>query len=163
MNGNLQPFVRGTLPPIKPREFIQQQMDSFGVTREEAKSLLRQLQADEIWMNDEYQVNIDKGAAHGFPGVRVWHLSIKRRDKAPLHDWRDLQAIKSALCGPEVEAIELYPAESRVVDTVNQYHLWAFMPKEDGDELPRVPLGWTAGLVMDEAKNGGVQRPRSNT
>jgi hypothetical protein len=37
-----------------------------------------------------------------------------------VHDWRDLQRIKNQLVGPECEAVELYPAESRKVDTANQ-------------------------------------------
>lgn len=57
------------------------------------------------------------------PGI---HLSIKRHDKNTIHDWRDFQRIKNEILGPEMEAIELYPANSRLVDAANQYHLWCF-------------------------------------
>jgi hypothetical protein len=54
------------------------------------------------------------------------HLSIRRNDREPVHDWRDLQRIKNELVGKEVEALELYPKDSRLVDAANQFHLWCF-------------------------------------
>jgi hypothetical protein len=65
----------------------------------------------------------------------VKHISYHRRDRAPVRDWRIGQRIKNQLAGPEWEAVELYPAESRVVDTSNEYHLFAF----DGD----LPFGFS--------------------
>lgn len=53
----------------------------------------------------------------------VW-LSIRRNDRGPVRNWRDLQRIKNELVGPENEGVELFPAESRLADTANQYHLW---------------------------------------
>jgi hypothetical protein len=52
------------------------------------------------------------------------HLSIRRNDRHWTRDWRHMQRIKNELMGPEREAVELYPAESRLVDAANQYHLW---------------------------------------
>jgi hypothetical protein len=102
---------------------------------------------DEIWTSSTYQVfvyhNCDRG--EGFPEV-IW-LSIKRNDREPIHDWRSLQEIKNTVVGKENEAFEIYPAESRLVDTSNQYHLWVF--KDKGN---RLPVGWTERLVMDERK-----------
>lgn len=62
------------------------------------------------------------------------HLSIRRNDRKPVHDWNDLQWIKNQLVGPEFEAVELYPAESRLMDDANQYHLWVFM--QEGKLFP---------------------------
>jgi hypothetical protein len=58
------------------------------------------------------------------PGI-TW-LSIKRIDFAAIHNWQHLQQIKNDICGEDREAIELYPAMSRIVDCENQYHLWVF-------------------------------------
>lgn len=58
----------------------------------------------------------------------VRYLSVARIDKKPIHDWRSLQAIKNIIAGAEVEAIELYPAESRKVDSANRYVLWVYPP-----------------------------------
>ena len=75
----------------------------------------------------------------------ITYLSIKRLKKEARHDWRELWRIKNELTSENREAIELYPAASRVVDTSNQYHLWV-MP--DGWW---VPLGWTKAEVTDDA------------
>lgn len=85
------------------------------------------------------------------------HISIKRIDKAPVHDWRHFQEIKNMLIGPEFEAVELYPAEDRVVDTANQYHLWAF-----GDVRMVAGLGFPVGLKQNHSGGGAVQRARKD-
>lgn len=83
------------------------------------------------------------------------HLSIKRIDQAPVHDWRDLQRIKDELIGPECEAVELYPANSRLlVDTSNQFHLWC-----SRDASFRFPFGFGDRLVTDDS-GSHVQRVR---
>jgi hypothetical protein len=56
------------------------------------------------------------------------HLSVRNQDRSARHDWRELQRVKNELAGPEWEAVELYPAESRLVDQSNQYHLFVFQP-----------------------------------
>jgi hypothetical protein len=109
-----------------------------------------------IWLNDVYQVceRYVPEDRHGAP-CDVVHLSIKRLDQQPIHDWRDLQAIKTMLVGPENEAVEIYPAESRVVDTANQYHLWVL-----DDPKARFPMGWDSERMVSSLNLGGsVQRP----
>jgi hypothetical protein len=82
------------------------------------------------------------------------HLSIKRIDQEPVHDWRDLQRIKNQLLGPDCEAVELYPAEERLVDTANQYHLW-------GSTDPKFRFGFGFGTrFTTEGSASHHQRPR---
>ena len=76
-----------------------------------------------------------------------------RRDRSATHDWRHLQRIKNELCGPEREAIELYPAESRLVDTNNQYHLFVL------PEGFTMPLGYAERDVADVVDGKHQQRP----
>jgi hypothetical protein len=45
--------------------------------------------------------------------------------------------IKNQLIGEECEAVELYPAESRKVDTSNKYHLYGVL-----DPSFHFPFGW---------------------
>ena len=118
--------------------------------------LLRAIGA-RYFMNNHYAVETRPvPALHNSDGSVQWpamiHLSIRRLDREAVHDWRDFQRIKNELVGPEHEAVELYPAESRLMDTANQYHVWALaepMPEmgfpfgqqkrevmEQGDELP---------------------------
>src|ERR1051325_5976369 len=54
----------------------------------------------------------------------AYRLAIKRKDKAPIRSWRELQDIKNDVAGEDAIAIEVYPRESEVTDTANMYHLW---------------------------------------
>lgn len=101
---------------------------------------------DELWANDEYEVFVSY-MGEGDKGLDgPLHLSIKRYDRKPTYDWRELQAIKNDICGAEREAVELFPAESRLVDQANQTHLWVMAT----DLL--FPLGFTERLVHTQAE-----------
>jgi len=84
----------------------------------------------------------------------IW-LSIKRKDKEPCRDWRDFMSIKNQLVGEEHEAVELFPKQSRVVDTANQYHLWCFK-----DESGFFPFGFTHGSLNDVATNTSLGKSK---
>jgi hypothetical protein len=114
-----------------------------------------ELPNDVIMVNSRYQVNIKFGVAPA-PFGKFLELSIKTRDKAAFHDWRDFQRIKNELVGEENEGVELYPAESRLVDTANQYYMFVFRP---GFKLP---FGYTTRLVAGEGVFGSAQRPFEN-
>lgn len=77
-----------------------------------------------MWQNDQYVVFRREVAANSDAQGPMIHLSIRRQDRAAATDWRDFQRIKNQLAGDEYEGLEIYPAESRKVDTANQYHLW---------------------------------------
>lgn len=102
----------------------------------------------QVYLNDKYQVSVrDVGD--------FLHLSIKRLDREPIHDWRELQQIKSELVGAENEGVELYPSESRVIDTANQYHLWVAK-----DPAFQFPLGFNSPrTVTDESIGKSKNRP----
>ena len=95
-----------------------------------------------IYRNSRFQVQAVVVDAPPPFGRVVW-LSIKRIDREQMHDWRELQRIKNELVGAEVEAVEIYPAESRLVDTSNQYHLWCFV---GGLQLP---FGYSNRVVIE--------------
>jgi hypothetical protein len=109
---------------------------------------------DQCWKNSRYTVlRRDVPSQQG----HLVHLSIKRNDKNPMHDWREIQRIKNELLGKEEEAMELYPAESRLIDTANQYHLFCFLGM-------RAPFGYESErCVMEEVGSvyggTGKQRP----
>jgi len=79
-------------------------------------------QDEDVWMNNRYQVR--RRPAGTINGGVLTVLSIKRNDKKPIRNWRDLLWIKNQLCGDECEAVEVFPAMSKLVDTSNQYWLW---------------------------------------
>lgn len=99
-----------------------------------------------VFKNSIYQVEVSFQEMPP-PFGRVTYLSIKTRDKQPRHDWRELQRIKNELVGEEVEAVELYPAETRLVDTSNQYHLYCF--PELQFEGKKFPFGYRERLVAE--------------
>ena len=111
----------------------------------------------EIWVNSKFTVLkkpvVDEDPEH----TRMCHLTIRHNDRHAVRDWRAFQRIKNELVGPECEAIELYPAESRLVDESNQYHLWCFV-------VPgvRFPVGYQEGRRVagseEAARHGAVQR-----
>lgn len=97
-----------------------------------------------LWKSRDYVVTMHESDQAG-----LW-LSIRDLDSTTaVHDWRVLQSIKNALAGPEWEAVELYPAESRLVDQANQYHLWCF-PEQ-------LPFGFQERVVMTAKENDRAQ------
>lgn len=110
----------------------------------------------EVWMNDIYTVFVRRGQKiDPYSEITMTWLSIKRNDKEPCRDWRHFQYIKNQLVGREHEGCELFPAESRLVDGSNQYHLWVF-------ERPEIffPFGFNEGRKISRTPlENGKQRP----
>jgi hypothetical protein len=120
----------------------------FGVDIATAERQVQQLRQQSVFLSATHQVNVQliKAPFGQDLGDVAW-LSIKRRDREVIRDWRDLQAIKNAIVGPEHEGFELYPAESRLVDTANQFHLFVFM-----DRRVRMPVGFVDREVTGTAE-----------
>lgn len=82
------------------------------------------------------------------------HLDIRRKDEGRCTNWRHMQQIKNELVGTEYEAVQLFPAESRKVDTGNEYHLWVAV-----DANYRFPFGFHRRWVIEngvQVSIGGV-------
>lgn len=150
----MEPFQLAQLPDNAFNVTVV--MRRFNCDRETATHIVARSREQRVYKNDLYQVNVaDIPAKKGWPAML--ELSIKRIDKEPIHDWRELQEIKNLIIGPESEAVELYPAESRKVDSANQY--WLYALKTLG---LRFPFGMEQRLVgtPDEAAAcGAKQRP----
>jgi hypothetical protein len=109
---------------------------------------------DEEWYNDIYAVTLrryDTDPVFGTRGGMI-QLGISSLDGSARHDWRDFQAIKNQLAGAEVEAFELYPAESRLLDPSNYYTLWCF------PGIKRLKVGQPHRLVLDANEAFAPQR-----
>lgn len=132
------------IDPPTPYLSVEAYMHSFRVGYVEAEKMRNQMMRERFFSNDTYLVNVSKVYCQL---GEVIHLSIKRHDNEPVRSWSDLQEIKNLLVGPEHEAIEIYPAESRLVDMAPQYHLWVF-----ADVEYRVPVGWTTRMVSSEVR-----------
>ena len=109
----------------------------------------------EVWANDLYSVVVE----HSELG---WaYMTIKRLDRHAIRDWRHLQSIKNECVGPEREAFEIFPAESRLMDTANQYHLWVLPEGQSLDVGERGRQLATADEIRAlNEETGGAARQR---
>ena len=133
-------------------EYSEEELDRVRATFGSAAA--ERLSDARVFQNDLYEVTVYRDEPPGLPALV--HISIKRRDRSAIRDWRHFQRIKNEVLGPEHEAVELYPAESRLVDAANQYHLWGF-----DDATFRFPFGFADRLVTEASPPGGRQRPSS--
>jgi len=118
-------FFGGRIPNLQERMLcIEQAVQSMTAAR--------------IFENNLYRVRLK----HAPPFVQ---LSIRRLDGSPCKEWSHFQRMKNELVGPEHEAIELYPAESRLVDCSHEYHLWVH-----ADRTFQFPVGFRNRFVQDE-------------
>lgn len=142
--------LRRNLPDAPWSPFVEAQFDRDPAIAAQLKEVTH---AERVFLNNKYQVTLKvlPRLNDPDPAKALRHLSIKRIDKAAIHDWRDLQRIKNDICGPEAEALELYPAETRLVDTSNQYHLWV-IPE-------RIGVGYNERCIMEAEDFGVRQRP----
>lgn len=127
----------------------------FGLSKVNAKKLIRDNDKQVMYSNDLYNCQIVSVEHNDGVGAEITELSITRKDRKAIHDWRHLQFIKNDILGKDVEAVEIYPDEDRLVDTANTYWLYGF-PK--GYQLP---FGFTRRKVAtkDQASiSGAVQR-----
>lgn len=142
-----QPLQRANTFGPEPPQVIEAAMKLWGCDEADAKRRLDQegeKTKTEYWVNDLYQVSVSYYDDH------LVQLNIRRRDGAPcLRDWRHFQQIKNELVGEECEGVELYPAESRLVDTSNKYHLWCIK-----DPTFRFPVGWNDRDVVEQEVKG---------
>lgn len=82
---------------------------------------------DAVYLNDRYSVFV-REIGHG-----ALHISLHRHDRQAVRDWRHLQQIKNEVAGEERVAVEVFPPESMLADSANEYHLWV-LPV--GTDLP---------------------------
>ncbi len=99
---------------------VKEAIAATGCTEAEAVARINWMKSQSVWANNLYQVNVEY-----LPENKA-HIIIRRLDKQPIHNWVHFQQIKNQLLGPECEAVEIYPKESKLVDAKHHYHLWGF-------------------------------------
>jgi hypothetical protein len=118
-------FFNGRTPTVTEKAFF-------------VETAVQRMTALNVYQNDLYRVEVKLAP----PFI---HLDIRRRDGKTCNEWQDFQRIKNELVGPEHEALQLFPAESRLVDTGNEYHLWV-CPKAQA----RFQFGFKDRFVLGE-------------
>lgn len=127
---------------------VEELMAKYSVCRDEARMMKHRILSEITFRNDVYQVTMSEPhitGAEGWPAMI--HLSIHPLDGSPRHVWAEMQDIKNELVGPEYEAIEVFPSESRLVDMGNNYHLWVFASRGF-----HIPIGWNKRMVQGGAR-----------
>jgi hypothetical protein len=151
----LKPFERAYYTPVSPAD-LEAQARNLNVPLDAVIAAHEDTHRYPVFKNGEgpgdYQVQVRWDDIN--EGVLYW-LSIKRLDKGPIHDWRHMQEIKNMIVGPEHEGCELYPAESRLVDTANQYHMFV-----SRDPKFRFPFGISNTRIVSYEDNVGNTRQR---
>ena len=129
----------------KVKQMVKDSMDL-----EIPEEALNDLMSDETWGNDRYTVNLHflGGDRDGFV-----EMAVHNHNRTPHVPWRHLQQIKNEILGSDREAVQLFPAEDRLVDTANEYWLYVYpigkapMRKRGRGDLVGVKLG------MDHGRN----------
>lgn len=149
----MTPFTRVQQHPVntmvkrdmlmqQPAEFFRDLFDGRVPTLQEKLQFIevavQRLTSFNVYRNDIYTVEVN----HRAPYI---HLDISRNDGAACNNWREMQEIKNQLVGPQYEAIQLFPAEDRLVDTSNEYHLWVY-----ADPQYRFPVGFAQRFVLEQ-------------
>src|ERR1700735_479046 len=99
-------FFNGRTPSVTEKAFF-------------VETAVARMAAVNIYQNDIYHVQ----EKHAPPFI---HLDIRRRDGKTCNEWQDFQRIKNELVGPEHQALQLFPAASRLLETGNEYHIWVW-------------------------------------
>lgn len=110
---------------------------------------LRKAAADEwqrartltVYSNDKYVIEINKKPRHGFTGMILWCLTIRRQDQGRLKDLSVVQEIKRRLCGQDVDAVIVFPGIDRDPPD-NMIQLWAFMELKTSKQRPLLQFGF---------------------
>lgn len=108
----------------------------------------------ECWENSRYYCSVRRFKKGWFIKNRPYVvIGISNADESARHDWRDFQAIKNDIVGRDWEAVELYPAESRLKDPSNRFYLWCC-------EKGLLDFGLPGGrMVLDADEAIAPQRP----
>lgn len=160
-----RPMVPG-MSPEKRESLIVSAMkiaeeNGTPITRQQAEGLADEKQDVEMWQNSRYTVLVFRDEVKAYEGGDGWpamhHLSIRRNDRdCPKEErWRDFQRIKTELIGPDNEGVEMYPAEDRVADCANQFHIYVL-----ADPKVKWPFGFKDGMRAGPIEgSSAVQRP----
>lgn len=143
---NWQPLIRAHFVKALNEAQVQEIIKRTGYDEVTARDIIKkELNETEYWINDLYQVSVHY-INYKTPMVQI---NIRRRDgRAIFRDWRHFQEIKNQIVGKECEGVELYPAESRLNDTSNKYHIWCYTnPKY------RFPFGMETRDIYDDDGN----------
>jgi hypothetical protein len=140
-----KPLLQITTNDFAPmrREVLQDAMNHYGIDEDTARAMLAKEHARcTYYVNDLYQCSANPIEDNKFFCMQI---CIRRRDGGMIWDFRHFQQIKNEIAGPEAEAVQQFPGESRLVDTSNKWHLWVLRVVHPHMV---VPVGWQSRDVQ---------------
>ena len=149
-------FTKYTFTERWTREAWRKQQATHGEKASQADVMYDLYSTMEHWISHDYWVVLDKQCLtdlfQTFNGHTLWHLTIgdSEVNETKIRDWQIFQAIKNEVVGPEFEAIELYPAHSRLMDAANKYHLYILAPNENEETPPQFKIGGRKGGILTQ-------------
>ncbi len=124
------------MPPEMFREHFGGRIPTLMEKTVLIEKAVQTMAAAHIYENDLYRVAVSYVPPFA-------HLAIHRHDGQPCKEWSHFQQIKNDIVGAEHEAMELFPAESRLVDSAEEYHLWVHTSPDY-----RFPVGFQRRFVL---------------
>ncbi len=95
----------------------------------------------ELWGSSQYTVTVHYLDDNRDGFVEVGIHNYRRTTHVP---WRHVQQIKNEVFGPDREAVQLFPAEDRLVDAANEYWIYVY-PTGTAPMRGEVKLGMDRG------------------
>ena len=121
-------------------------------TKRQAKRQFKETCKEIFYANELYQATVDYSHWDAKSREGYIYISLKNHKRTTNVSWQHKQWIKNDICGVEAEGVELFPAENRMVNSANQYHIWVLT------ENRKIPCGWHEGrLVTDNTVEGAKQ------
>ena len=110
------------------------------------------IESIEAWINTFYRVEVFRDGAEIIRCLKIYAADEVydpgNGDMRFRHNWEHMQQIKNDIAGEDAECFEVYPAQSRVVNTDNVYWLFVMPPGQ------RLPVG-----ICADGLGGRAMRP----
>ena len=115
------------------------------------------LMPDETWGNERYTANVHylDGKRDGFV-----EIAVHNHNRTPPVPWRHLQQIKNEVVGPDREAVQLFPAEDRLLDTANEYWIYVYPTGQAPMRKRGVKVGMDRGRTVHYEMPSGFGKSR---
>lgn len=112
----------------------------------------------EVWGSSQYTVTVHYLDDNRDGFVEVGIHNYHRTTHVP---WRHIQQIKNEVFGPDREAVQLFPAEDRLLDSANEYWIYVYPTgKAPMRELKdKTPAQTEVKLGMDHGRSVNYNMP----
>jgi hypothetical protein len=100
----------------------------------------------EVWGSSQYTVTVHYLDDNRDGFVEVGIHNYHRTTHVP---WRHIQQIKNEVFGPDREAVQLFPAEDRLLDSANEYWIYVYPTSEAPMRKRGVKIGMDRGRSVN--------------